>query len=85
MRFIGLMPSCEVEIIKSYQDNNKLNIVIESGKNGWTIIYADQSTDYEDCKDTAQNNFDKAYKYAQTKLGNLTLQEADTNGTSRMH
>ncbi len=71
-RFMGMMPSSEVEICKFYKDDAGLKVGIEAGKNGWTVMYADHSSDYKDCVDTAQNNFDKAYKCAEMHVGYLT-------------
>jgi hypothetical protein len=60
-RFFGMMPSSEIEISKSFKDENGLEITIDAGPHGWTIIYADYSTKYEDVDDTAENNFNKAF------------------------
>lgn len=60
-RFFGMMPSSEIEISKEYIDENGLTIIITAGPHGWTIIYADQSTQYADEDDTSANNFDKAF------------------------
>ena len=59
-RFMGMMPSNEVEIIKSIKDKDGKEITIESGKNGWTILYADSSSDYQDVESTAEENFNRA-------------------------
>jgi len=37
-----------------------MGITIESGKNGWTILYADSSSDYQDVESTAEDNFNRA-------------------------
>jgi hypothetical protein len=59
-RFMGMMPSNEVEIIKSIKDKDGKEITIESGKNGWTILYADSSSHYQDVESTAEENFNRA-------------------------
>ena len=71
-RLFGLMPSAEIEISKRYKDNDDKIIVIEAGKNGWTILYADASTEYEDVEATAEENFEKAFNVAKDALGELT-------------
>lgn len=71
-RFMGLMPSCNVEKIESFKDKYGYTITIEAGPEGWTIIYADHSTDYSDNKTTTEENFKTAYEYANSKLGPLT-------------
>lgn len=72
MRFMGAMLAYEVEICKSYRDDNNLKIIIEAGKHGWTVIYADYSTEFQECEDIPENNFNKAYKRAEMNLGRLT-------------
>lgn len=59
-RFFGMMPSSEVTISKTYKDRLGLKITIDAGKNGWTIMWADYSSDYKDVEDTAENNFQEA-------------------------
>lgn len=59
-RFMGMMPSTEVEIIKRIKDKDGKEITIESGKNGWTILYADSSSEYQDVESTAEENFNLA-------------------------
>lgn len=59
-RFFGMMPSDCIEISKTYKNN----IIIDAGKEGWTIIYADNSTQYKDIEATAEENFKMAYEVA---------------------
>ncbi len=67
VRFFGMMPSNEIEITGVFDDGNGFKIYIDAGKNGWTVMWADHSTDYEDIKDTAENNYkracDRIYQY----------------------
>lgn len=72
-RFMGTMPMGEVKIIRNYLDENGFEITIESGNNGYTIIFADCSTMYEDIDDNPINNFNKALNIAKEKLGKLQL------------
>lgn len=72
-RFMGIMPMEEVKIIRNYLDGNGFEITIESGNNGYTIIFADGSTMYEDIDDNPVNNFNKALNIAKEKLGKLQL------------
>ena len=71
-RFFGLMPSASIEISKKFKDESGYIIHIDAGKEGWTILYADNSTDYEDFEGTAEENLERAYKVANEKLGELT-------------
>lgn len=72
-RFFGMMPSEFVEIKKKFLDPiSGLTITIEAGPKGWTIIYADHSTEYEDIDDSSMNNFTRAYDKA---IGNAGLSD----------
>ena len=71
-RFFGMMPSTEIEIEKCYKDEDGYKITIQAGKNGWTIIYADHSTDFKDIIGSANKNFEEAYNLAVNRLGTLT-------------
>jgi hypothetical protein len=57
-----MMPSSEIKMSKMYIDDLGLKITIDAGENGWTILYADSSSEYKDVVDTTLNNFDKALK-----------------------
>lgn len=70
-RFFGMMPSSEVEISKKYRVSDG-NVVIDAGKNGWTILYADGSSDYKDVVDTAENNFNNAYEVLKSNFSEIT-------------
>ena len=70
-RFFGMMPSTEIEIEKYYKDEDGYKITIQAGKNGWTIIYADHSTDFKDIISSANENFEEAYNLAVNRLGTL--------------
>ena len=70
-RFFGMMPSTEIEIEKYYKDENGYKITIQAGKNGWTIIYADHSTDFKDIISSVNKNFEEAYNLAVNRLGTL--------------
>lgn len=71
-RFFGMMPSSEIEIEKHYRDKDGYKVTIQSGVNGWTIIYADYSTDFKDIISSANKNFEEAYNLAVNRLGTLT-------------
>ena len=60
-RFFGMMPSDEVEIEKHYKTNLG-TVTIQAGKEGYSILFADGSSKYEDIQDTTENNFNKAYE-----------------------
>ena len=62
-RFMGMMPSNEVQKEVRYKVGMlQLQATIQAGINGWTIIYADGSTEYKDVVDTVENNFNAAYQ-----------------------
>lgn len=77
-RFMGMMPSSCIEIRKDFKDENGLKIHIDAGPEGWTIIYADGSTNYADTIATAEDNYNIAYKIASE---NLNLTEIQDNNT----
>ena len=70
-RFFGMMPANEVEITRRFKDDCNLTVTIEAGTRGWTIIWADHSTNYSDVDDTSENNFAKAYHTAVELVGPL--------------
>jgi len=59
----GLMPRDEIKIEKIFEVDGGAHVTLQSGENGWTVIWADSSTNYEDVKDTSENNFNKALNY----------------------
>ena len=67
-RFMGIMPSECIEIRKDFRSGSGLKVHIDAGSEGWTVIYADGSTNYEDNVATAQENYERAYKVASEKL-----------------
>ncbi len=71
VRFCGMMPSSDIEKQEIFKDMSNLKIIIQAGVNGWTIIYADGSTDYMDKVDTVDDNFNEALAVAQSCLGKL--------------
>ena len=71
-RFFGLMPRDCVTISKNFVDKDGSTLVIDAGPEGWTVIWGDNSgTSYQDINDTAENNFEKAYKCAVGVAGPL--------------
>ena len=67
----GMMPSSEIVITKDYLDEaDGLRVSITAGKNGWTVIYADGSTEYKDVCATAEENFNEAYKVMSSHFPN---------------
>lgn len=70
-RFMGLMPSDEVQLEHRYLDRNNMRVIIQAGPHGYTILWADHSSNWEDVDDTTENNFEKAYRLAQSLVGPL--------------
>jgi hypothetical protein len=71
-RFMGMMPSSEVKREERFKVGmSQLVVTIQSGENGWTILYADSSSEYKDEVDTTDNNFDKAMKVLKTHFGDI--------------
>jgi len=70
-RFFGMMPSSEIELEERYLDTNSYKISIQAGPHGWSIIYADSSSEYVDVDAKADENFKTAYGIATKNLGVL--------------
>lgn len=62
-RFMGIMPRNEIEIEKYYRDIDSKEYTIQAGPHGWTIVYPDKSTKYDDNFATSEENFKIAYTY----------------------
>lgn len=73
-RFMGMMPSSCIEIRKDFKDKDGKKVHIDAGPEGWTVIYADGSTQYDDVVATSEDNYKAAYKIASK---NLNLIEID--------
>ena len=71
-RFIGMMPSSEVKKEEQFKVGvGRLTVTIQAGENGWTILYADNSSEYKDIIDTVENNFDNAFNLLKTQFNNI--------------
>lgn len=79
-RMFGMMPRNEVEKERSFKDPHGLTITIQAGPNGWTIIYADHSSRWDDIEATTEENFDTAFRTAECELGALTEFRYETYG-----
>ena len=66
-RFFGMIPSSEVKREERFKVGvGQLTVTIQAGENGWTILYADSSSEYKDEVDTTDNNFKKAMEVLKT-------------------
>ena len=79
-RIFGLMPSNEVEKEVIFKDPHDLTITIQAGPNGWTILYADGSSRWQDEENTTEENFKKAFRIAEGGLGTLTEIKHEISG-----
>lgn len=71
-RFLGMMPSSEIKREERFKvGSSQLSVTIQAGENGWTILYADSSSDYEDEVDTTDNNFNKAMEVLKTHFSDI--------------
>lgn len=71
-RFFGMIPSSEIGKERYFKDKDGYKITIQAGVNGWTIIYADSSTEFKDITASTEENFNTAYDLAVRRLGILT-------------
>lgn len=67
-RFMGMMPSACIEISKDFKDENGLKVHIDAGPEGWTVIFADGSSEYKDVNATSEDNFKEALEAASKNL-----------------
>ena len=72
IRFAGMMPNKEIEREEVFKDRINLNVVIQAGPNGWTILFADGSSEYKDVEAATDENFEEAKHIAESKIGKLT-------------
>lgn len=72
-RFNGMMPADAIEREEHYKDENGLDVTIQAGPEGWTVLYADGSSEYNDVKTTTDENFKTAYDCAVENLGELNI------------
>lgn len=73
-RFFGMMPSDEITIEKTYRAHGimvDVYITIQAGPNGWTVIWPDKGTNYDDKTDDPEENFKTAYELAKTKYPDM--------------
>lgn len=73
-RFMGVMPSSCIKISKDFKDDNGLNVHIVAGPEGWTVIYADGSTEYQDIEGTSEENYNRAYAVASKNLNLVPIE-----------
>ena len=76
-RFFGLMPTNEIEKTGIYKDRYGLRVIITAGPNGWTVVYADNATSYNDESVGTEKNFNTAYNVAEDVVGPLTEMKDD--------
>jgi hypothetical protein len=81
-RFFGMMPSNEVKIRKTFVDGLGLKIRIDAGENGWSIIYADNSSEYKDEVNTSKKNFDRAFQVLKSHFMDIKEFDDDSNSCS---
>lgn len=67
-RFMGMMPASEIKIEKIYKDDLGFNIIVQAGEHGWTILYADYSSMYDDVDNTPEDNLKLALKKLKTHI-----------------
>lgn len=71
-RFMGMMPSSEVKKEQQFKVGvGQLTVTVQAGENGWTILYADSSSEYKDVVDTTENNFNKAVEVLKTHFSEI--------------
>ena len=59
-RFFGMMASACVKFERQFDTGDGLRVMVQAGEEGWTIIYADSSTKYQDVLAPTAVNFKTA-------------------------
>lgn len=71
-RYMGLMPTNEIEKSITYQDHRNNRYAIDAGPNGWTIIYPLNTVEFKDNETTTEENFNEAYNILKDKISSIT-------------
>lgn len=72
-RYWGVMPADEIDKTLYFKEQNGANVIIDVGKNGWTVTFCDRSMIYKDTTKDILENLRDAIKSAEFKVGKLTL------------
>jgi len=72
-RYWGVMPGDEIDKTLYFKEENGTNVIIDVGKNGWTVTFCDRSMIYKDKTQDVLDNLRDAIKQAEFKVGKLTL------------
>lgn len=76
-RFMGMMPIDEIAKEQAFKDRRGFRITVQAGPNGWTVLWADHSSDYKDVTATTEENWKAALAYLANK-GFEKLESAST-------
>ena len=80
-RFFGMMPRDEITIEKTYKAHGiitDVNITIQAGPEGWTVIWPGNGTNYNDTTADPEENFKTAYELAKTKYPDMVETDEST-------
>lgn len=75
-RFAGMMPREEIKKEKHYKCEDG-TIIAQAGPNGWTVIWADNGTNYKDNVATTEENFQQALTVIEHYFPGLTGDDFD--------
>lgn len=75
-RFAGMMPHEEIKKEKHYKCEDG-TIIAQAGPNGWTVIWADNGTNYKDNVATTEENFQTALTVIEHYFPGLTGNDFD--------
>ena len=65
---MGMMPVSEIKIEKTYKDDLGFSIIIQAGEHGWTILFSDGSSIYDDIDNTPEDNLKLALEKLRTHI-----------------
>jgi len=78
-RFMGMMPRNEIAKEQHFKDHCGLTIIVQAGPNGWTILWADHSSNYKDTVATVETNWQAALNFL-TAAGFTQLTPFESSG-----
>lgn len=71
-RMFGMMPANMVSISKTYKDQYGMQITVQAGSGGWTVLWADGSSNYGDNITSPEENFEAALRCVKSYGFDLT-------------
>lgn len=78
-RMFGMIEADKVKIQKSYRDPAGLKVIIQAADGGYSILFADASSEYADNELPAKENFEKALERITELFGEVIEDDSDSD------